>query len=58
MVEWYVWSARLREVESCSIKQATVKRLGAIEMSLHERMLKISWVRHVTNEQLLKRAKQ
>lgn len=56
MTECYVWSILLYGAEAWTLKINTMNRLEAFEMWLHRRMLRIPWVDHVTNTEVLRRA--
>ena len=52
----YVWSTLLHGCEAWTISKVLEEKLEAVEMWLLRRMLRISWVERVTNEQVLQRA--
>ena len=53
LMKCYIWSVLTYGCESWTISEAMEKRLEAAEMWLYRRMLAISWVRKVTNEEVL-----
>ena len=55
-IKAYVWSTFLYGCEAWNISKEMERRIEALEMWLYRRMLKISWVDHVSNEQVLQRA--
>ena len=54
-VKCYVYSVLLYGVEAWTMKVSTMNRLEAFEMWIYRRMLRISWVDHVTNDEVLRR---
>ena len=52
----YVWSTLLYGCEAWTISKKLEEKLEAVEMWLLRRMMRISWVERVTNEQVLQRA--
>lgn len=56
MVKCYVWSILLYGVEAWTLKVTTINRIEAFEMWILRRMLRVSWVDHVRNEEVLRRA--
>jgi Reverse transcriptase (RNA-dependent DNA polymerase). len=52
-VKCYVYSVLLYGVEAWTMKVSTMNRLEAFEMWIYRRMLRISWVDHVTNFKML-----
>ncbi|VEN47725.1 unnamed protein product [Callosobruchus maculatus] len=56
MVKCYVWSVLLYGMEAWTLKATTINKIEAFEMWILRRMLKIPWVDHVTNEEVLPRA--
>ena len=55
-IKCYVWSTLLYGVETWTISKTSQQRLEAFEMWALRRMLRISWTRHVTNEEVLRLA--
>ena len=55
-IKCYVLSTLLYEVETWTIIKNSQQRLEAFEMWALRRMLRISWTRHVTNEEVLRLA--
>ena len=51
----YVWSIFLYGAETWTISAVMRNRIEAAEMWFYRRMLRISWVAHVTNEEVLRR---
>ena len=51
----YVWSILLYGAETWTISAVMRNRIEAAEMWFYRRMLRISWVAHVTNEEVLRR---
>ena len=52
-IKCYVWSTLLYGVETWTVSKRSQQRLEAFEMWTLRRMLRISWTRHVTNEEVL-----
>lgn len=52
-IKCYVWSTLLYGVETWTISKVSQQRLEAFEMWTLRRMLRISWTRRVTNEEVL-----
>ena len=52
----YAWLTFLYGSEAWNISKVMERRIEALEMWLHRRMLKIPWVDHISNEQVLQRA--
>lgn len=55
LVRCYVFSVLLYGVESWTLTEAALKKLQAFEMWVYRRMLKISWMDHVRNEDVMRR---
>ena len=55
MLKCYVWSVLLYGAETWTISAVMKSRIEASEMWFYRRMLRISWVRRVTNEEVLRR---
>lgn len=53
LLRCYVFSILLYGVESWTVTDASSKKLEAFEMWLYRRILRISWVDHVTNNRVL-----
>ncbi|KAI5707563.1 hypothetical protein M8J77_011831 [Diaphorina citri] len=58
LLKCYIFSILLYGVESWTLNENTTKKLEAFEMWLYRRILKISWIEHVTNEEVLRRMKK
>ena len=56
LLKCYVWSALLYEVETWTISKTRDKRLYAFEMWSLRRMMRVSWTRRLSNENVLKMA--
>ena len=52
----YAWSTFLYGSEAWNISKVMERRIEALEMWLYRRLLKIPWVDHISNEQVLQRA--
>lgn len=50
----YVWSVLLYGCETWTLKATTMNRIEAFELWCYRRILKISWVSHTTNEDVLR----
>ena len=55
VLKCYVWSVLLYGAETWTISAVMKSRIEAAEMWFYRRMLRISWVRRVTNEEVLRR---
>ena len=55
IVRCYVFPVLLYGLESWTPQQDVIKKLEAFEMWTYRRMLRISWVEHITNIQVLDR---
>lgn len=55
MIECYIFSVLLYGVEAWTMTEATEKRIQSFEMWIYRRILRISWVDRVTNEEVLRR---
>jgi len=55
MMKCYTWSVLLYGVESYTLKAALFNRLEALEMWIHQRMLRVSWTDMLTIEKVLQR---
>ena len=55
-IQSYVWSVALYGCETWTIAAEEKRRLESFEMWCYRRMLKISWVDRVSNEEVLERA--
>ena len=53
----YIWSIRRYGCEVWELKKSTEKRITAFEMWGYKRILKISWIDRITNEEVLRRMK-
>lgn len=56
MVKCYIWSVLLYGVETWTLKASIINKIEAFEMWILRRMLRVSWVDHVRNEEVLQRA--
>ena len=56
LLKCYVWSVLLYGCETWTVSKKIRKRIEAAEMWFYRRMLRISWVARVTNEEVLRRA--
>lgn len=57
VVKCYIWPILLYGAETWSLKAKSLNRIEAFEMWILRRLLKIPWVDHVSNEQVLQRAR-
>ena len=57
LMRCYVWSMLLYGSECWTINKAMQQRLEAVEMWFLRRMMRISWTDHVTNIDVLERAR-
>lgn len=55
LLRCYVFSVLLYGVESWTLTETSLKKIEAFEMWLYRRILRISWVDHVTNAEVLRR---
>jgi Reverse transcriptase (RNA-dependent DNA polymerase) len=55
VVRCYVFPVLLYGAEAWTLTEASSKKLEAFEMWIYRRMLRISWVQHVTNRDVLRR---
>ena len=55
LIRTYVWSSLLYGAESWTIDKEMEKKINATEMWCYRRMLKVSWTKHVTNAEILRR---
>jgi len=53
MVKTLIWSVTLYGAETWTMRKEDIRRLEAFEMWIWRRMEKISWTKHVTNEEVL-----
>ena len=53
-IKCYVWSTLLYGVETWAISKMSQQRLEAFEMWTPRRMLRISWTRRITNEEVIR----
>ena len=56
MLECYAWSVILYECDAWTINESMEKRTEAAEMRFLRRMLRISWIEKVSNEEVLRKA--
>ncbi|XP_073824763.1 FERM domain containing isoform X3 [Musca autumnalis] len=54
-IKAYIWPVLLYSVEVWTLKAIDVKRLEAFEMWIYRRILKIPWIAHVSNDEVLRR---
>ena len=57
ILQCYIWSTLQYGVETWTITESMAKRLSAFEMWCYRKMLGISWMEKVLNEEVLERAK-
>ena len=55
ILQCYVWSTLLYGVETWTISRKMWKRLSSFELWTYRRMLRISWMEKITNEEVLKK---
>ena len=55
MIRYYIFPVLLYGCESWTLDSAMENRLQAFEMWLYRRMLRVSWIQKVTNEEILRR---
>ena len=55
MVKTLVWSVMLYGSETWTMRKEDIKRIEAFEMWIWRRMERISWMEHITNEEVLRR---
>lgn len=53
-----MWSVVLYGYETWTLRIEEISRLEAFEMWIRRRLKKISWIDHVSNEEMLKRVKE
>ena len=53
LLKCYVWSVLLYGCESWTISSSCRKKLEAVEMWCYRRMMRMSWVKRISNEQIL-----
>ena len=53
LLKCYVWSVLLYVCESWTISSSCRKKLEAVEMWCYRRMMRMSWVKRISNEQIL-----
>ena len=56
LIKCYIWSTMLYGCETWTISEAMKKQLKAAEMWFLRRMMKVSWIKKVANEDVLRRA--
>src|SRR6218665_3959876 len=54
MVKTLIWSVTLYCAETWTLRKKNITRLEAFEMWIWRRMEKISWTKHISNEEVLK----
>lgn len=57
MTKCYVWPVLLYGMETWTLKASSINKLEAFEMWTLRRILKISWVEKIRNEEVIRRAK-
>ena len=55
MVRCYILSVLLYGIKARTMTEALMKRLKSFEMWIYRRILRISWIEHTTNEEVLRR---
>ena len=55
MVRCYILPVLLYGVEAWTMTEALMRRLESFEMWIYRRILRISWIKHTTNEEVLRR---
>lgn len=55
MVKGYIWSILLYGTEAWTLNKRDIDRIEAFEMWLMRRILRISWVERITNQEVLQR---
>ena len=55
-IKYYVWSVLLYGCETWTMSTTDEKKMEAVEMWCHRRMLKLSWTERKTNEEVLQMA--
>ena len=55
MVRCYILPVPLYGVEAWTLTEALMRRLKSFEMWIYRRILRISWIKHTTNEEVLSR---
>ena len=58
LVKYYVWSIALYGAETWTLRTVDQKHLESFEMWCWRRMEKISWTKHLRNEDVLLRVKE
>jgi len=53
MVKVFVWNVVLYGSETWTLRKEDIRRLEAFEMWIWRRMMKVSWIEHKTNEEVL-----
>ena len=56
IMKTYIWSVFLYGCESCTVSKEIENRIAAAEMWFLRRILRISWVDKVSNEEVLRKA--
>ena len=54
-IKCYIWPTLFYAAETWTITKSLLSRLGAFEMRVYRRVLKISWTENITNEEVLRR---
>ena len=49
----YVWSVALYGSETWTLQKEDIRRLHAFEIWIWRRMMKVPWIEHKTNEEIL-----
>ena len=55
MVRCYILSVLLYGVEAWTMTEALMRRLESFEMWIYRRILRFLWIKHTTNEEVLRR---
>jgi len=58
LLKCYVWSTLLYGCEGWTLSSSSEKKLEAAEMWLYRRMMRISWIKKVSNEKVLQMVKK
>src|SRR6218665_1364331 len=58
MVKALIWSVTLHEAETWTMTKEHVKQIKASEMWIWRRLERISWTKHRTNEEVLKKVEE
>ena len=55
MIRCYIFSVLLYGCKSWTLDPSSEERIDAFEMHLYRRMLRLSWIQKITNEEVLRR---